>query len=363
MPFGQLVIGPPGSGKTTYCIAMQQFMRQLGRRCYVVNLDPANDVNSIDYDCALDIQDLISLEVVMEEMNLGPNGALVYCMEYLEKNMDWLHDRLEELQESVDVSDDVVKNSGEVADDNPFNAYGVSNTTTNDDANDDQRMKQMRKQLFDHSYFLFDCPGQIELYTNHDCVKNIADSLQKWNYRICAVHLVDSHYCSDASKFIAAVMMSLSTMVRMELPHINVLSKIDLIQQHGKLAFDIEYYTDVQDLSYLVRSLEEDEEEEEKSTVHNNRFAGLNKAIAEVIGDYGLVSFCTLNIMDKRSMLATLKWIDKANGYIFGGLSDNNESIQDIAHDNDQDWAYNRFDDVRQKYLQDSDDDDEDDTI
>ena len=30
---------------------------------------------------AFDIRDLISLDDVMEEMDLGPNGALLYCME------------------------------------------------------------------------------------------------------------------------------------------------------------------------------------------------------------------------------------------------------------------------------------------
>ena len=29
--FGQVVIGPPGAGKTTYCNGMQQFMTALGR--------------------------------------------------------------------------------------------------------------------------------------------------------------------------------------------------------------------------------------------------------------------------------------------------------------------------------------------
>lgn len=32
--FGQLVIGPPGSGKTTYCAAMHDFLVKLGQ-CYV----------------------------------------------------------------------------------------------------------------------------------------------------------------------------------------------------------------------------------------------------------------------------------------------------------------------------------------
>lgn len=43
MPFGQVVIGPPGSGKTTYCAAMAQFLEGLGRQVSVINLDPAND--------------------------------------------------------------------------------------------------------------------------------------------------------------------------------------------------------------------------------------------------------------------------------------------------------------------------------
>lgn len=50
-----------------------------------------------------------------------------------------------------------------------------------------------------------------------------------------AVHLVDSHYCSDPGKFVSVLLTSLATMVQVELPHINVLSKIDLIEQYGKL--------------------------------------------------------------------------------------------------------------------------------
>lgn len=29
--FGQVVIGPPGSGKTTYCAVMQEFLRRMGK--------------------------------------------------------------------------------------------------------------------------------------------------------------------------------------------------------------------------------------------------------------------------------------------------------------------------------------------
>lgn len=46
---------------------------------------------------------------------------------------------------------------------------------------------------------------------------------------------MDAHHCTDSSKFISVVLLSLSSMVRLELPHINVLSKMDLMQQYGKL--------------------------------------------------------------------------------------------------------------------------------
>jgi hypothetical protein len=34
----------------------------------------------------------------MEEQELGPNGSLVYCMEYLLDNIYWLIDRLSKLK-------------------------------------------------------------------------------------------------------------------------------------------------------------------------------------------------------------------------------------------------------------------------
>lgn len=73
MPFGQLVVGPPGSGKTTYCHGMKQFLQAAGRKVAIVNLDPAND--SLPYDVAVDVADLVSLEEVMAELKLGPNGG------------------------------------------------------------------------------------------------------------------------------------------------------------------------------------------------------------------------------------------------------------------------------------------------
>lgn len=86
--YGQLVIGPPGSGKTTYCHKITEFYKQLNRKVSIVNLDPANE--NMQYQSDIDIMSLITVEDAMKNLNLGPNGALMYCMEFLETNFDWL---------------------------------------------------------------------------------------------------------------------------------------------------------------------------------------------------------------------------------------------------------------------------------
>ena len=73
--------------------------------------DPANNLEK--GDGTIDLFELITLEDVMENLKLGPNGALIYCMEFLEKNLNWL----------------------------------------------DQKIS-----LYPNHYFLFDCPGQVRQF-------------------------------------------------------------------------------------------------------------------------------------------------------------------------------------------------------
>ena len=99
-------------------------------------------------------------------------------------------------------------------------------------------------------------------------------------------------------------------MLQLELPHLNVLSKIDLITSYGDLPFNLDYYTEVQDLTYLQYELQKD------PRARIGKFMDLNRAICDVVEDFGLVGFSTLCVEDKMSMAALVKQVDQILGCV-----------------------------------------------
>lgn len=263
--FGQIVIGPPGSGKSTYCHGMYQFMNAIGRKLCIINLDPAND--RLPYpNCALDIRDFITLEEIMEELNLGPNGGLMYALESLD-------------QDGIEVF-----------------------------------ILKIDQLVQEKNYLIFDCPGQVELFTDHSALYKIFNKLTKSKrLRLCVVSLVDSIYLTSPSQYISILLLSLRSMLQLDLPHVNVISKIDKLHQYGGLDFRLDYYTEADNLNYLTPYLEK-----ESNSVLGKNYVKLTEMIADLVTDFGLVSFEVLSVENKQSMINLLSLIDKANGYSFG---------------------------------------------
>ena len=87
----------------------------------------------------------------MEQEGLGPNGGVVYALETLEANFDWLRDGL---------------------------------ATLGDD------------------YILFDCPGQVELFTHHDSLKRIFKKLEKLDYRVYPSKCAHSAGCHQPRRLV-----------------------------------------------------------------------------------------------------------------------------------------------------------------
>lgn len=55
--------------------------------------------------------------------------------------------------------------------------------------------------------------------------------------KLAAVHLSDASYLTDPSKYISVILLSLRTMLQLEMPHLNVLSKMDIITRFGDLGW------------------------------------------------------------------------------------------------------------------------------
>jgi hypothetical protein len=87
----------------------------------------------------------------------------------------------------------------------------------------------------DNNYFLIDCPGQLELYSHYDLMKQILKNLKRNGMNILSVFCLDSTFLTEQSKFVSGCTLSLATMIQLELPHITVLTKADLIHEKSVL--------------------------------------------------------------------------------------------------------------------------------
>ncbi|KAI4331926.1 hypothetical protein L6164_016872 [Bauhinia variegata] len=193
----------------------------------------------------------------------------------------------------------------------------------------------------DH-YLLFDFPGQVELFFLHSNAKKVVMKLiKKLNLQLMLTFVVILESISVHCFY------PLSTMLHLELPHVNVLSKFDLIESYGKLAFNLDFYTDVQDLSYLQYHLDQDP--------RSAKYRKLTKELCEVIENFSLVNFTTLDIQDKESVGNLVKLIDKSNGYIFAGIEASAVEFSKIAV-SPVDWDYYRVAAVQEKYMNDGED-------
>ncbi len=383
--YGQVVVGPPGTGKTTYCNGMQQYLRLIGRETLVVNLDPANEYqasstnddnqhsddtgNALPYETLFDTcQEFINLSTVMSELNLGPNGGLIYCLEYIHHHIDTFTTKLQ------------------------------------------SKLAQLQPR--EPPYLLFDLPGQVELYTHNNTIQNILSHLsQTLDIRLVMVQLIDSHHCLDVHKFISSSLLTMTTMLRLELPAVNVLSKIDLLSTYTtnsndsdinnqnshhhdiNMPFNLDFFMECQELNRLLPYLLDNDhnltiEQEEilhhdmeyqnikQQSIQNNKFIKkyhkLNYELCDIINDYSLINYIPLDINDAESVGRVVARIDKCNGYIFsgtnkrgegisattssnnvssGGLNQNVEDMFQCALQVDSEWGYEQIADVQERYL------------
>ncbi|KAJ5073841.1 gpn-loop gtpase 3 [Anaeramoeba ignava] len=241
----QLVIGPAGSGKSTYTQTIQKHCELSRRTVHCINLDPAAEYFA--YNPTIDIRDLISLEDVTEELNYGPNGGLVFCMEYFINNIEWFKKQIGE---------------------------------------------------FEDDYLIIDCPGQIELYSHFSLMTKLIQEMQNWNYTVCGVYIIDCHFILEPYKFISGMLACLSSMIQLEIPFVNVISKMDLLGKQERKTVKKFISSNPQEMLRLV------------NRNNNPLFYKLNKAFIKLLQDFSLVGFTTLDITDEDSIARVLLQID-----------------------------------------------------
>ena len=207
------------------------------------------------YAIIVDISELVTVGDVMDELEYGPNGGLMYCIEYLSNNLDWLREKLGDYEED---------------------------------------------------YLIIDCPGQIELYTHSSAMKRIVDFLHKeMHYKMVTLYLLDSNFVADSSKFVAGTLMCLASMVHFEMPHINILTKVDLL---GKAAYTEEFdkYLEVNVPVLLA---------EDQSSSKSKKFLALSESIGELLDQWNLVNFVPLDPTNEDCIADLLAHIDNATQY------------------------------------------------
>lgn len=275
MPFGQVVMGAAGAGKTTYAKALAAYLRANNRPVCLVSLDPAAEDEDSAEDAPtavdVDVRELVRADDVAREQSLGPNGALVFAADYLCANSDWLVTKLR-----------------------PYSERGC--------------------------FFVFDCPGQLELFQSRGALRGTVEVLaETLGMRLCCVHLTDSHMCADGFKYVSALLSALSAMLFFDMPHICVLSKCDLVTGALRREMDMpfRFYRGGGDVTKLA-----DVMEYRRRGFKGSPMAAMTRNLLELVEDYGLVGFEKLAVEDVKLLARLTAQCDRAVGYVPTGASE-----------------------------------------
>ncbi|RDA85622.1 hypothetical protein CP532_3529 [Ophiocordyceps camponoti-leonardi (nom. inval.)] len=296
--FGVMVMGPAGAGKSTFCAALITHLQLNRRSAFYVNLDPAAE--SFEHQPDLDIKELICLDDAMTEVGLGPNGGLIYCFEFLLENLDWLTDALDSLTEEY--------------------------------------------------LIIFDMPGQIELYTHIPVLPTLIRFLSQpgaLDIRTAAVYLLEATFVVDRAKFFSGTLSAMSAMLMLEVPHINILSKMDLVKGQVKkkdlkrfLTPDLGLLDDdpVRGSRSMSATAEGNDDhaarpDEKDQIIKGKSFDRLNRAVAGLIESFGMINYLTLDLTDEDSIGAILSYVDEC--IQFHEAQDPKEPRDDEAEDQD----------------------------
>ena len=191
-----IVLGMAGSGKTTFVERLEEEIANKEKESYIINLDPA--VMDTLYEPNLDIRDTVKYKEVMKSNNLGPNGAILTCLNLFSTNIDKVISVLE-----------------------------------------------TKKDL---DFIVIDTPGQLEVFSWSASGKLISDSFSIL-YPSILIYIIDIPRCNNPNTFSSNMLYALSIMYKMKLPLLIAFNKAD-IDKDSKV---IEWMSDYESLQSVLK--------------------------------------------------------------------------------------------------------------
>ena len=176
MVFIAFIIGTAGSGKSFLTSVLVEKMRQEKQKAATLNLDPG--VINLPYSPDIDVRDYVTVDAIMEEYGLGPNGALIMATDMIASKIEQLKEEIEDLEPDI---------------------------------------------------LIADTPGQMELFAFRASGPFIAHGLSDEPKAI--IYLFDSVFSFNPLNYISNMFLSSAVYIRFLLPQIHVLSKCDLLPE------------------------------------------------------------------------------------------------------------------------------------
>jgi len=165
--------GMAGSGKSTLTSVLKKWYDERESNCVTLNLDPG--AFKLPYEPDVDIRNYVNIEQIMEEYELGPNGALIAASDLIAVNLNSVKEELDDLKPD---------------------------------------------------YILVDTPGQLELFAFKDSGPYIVNNLGEKSKIV--LFLYDFTVASTPFNFLSTILLYSSLRLKLNLPQISVLNKIDL---------------------------------------------------------------------------------------------------------------------------------------
>mgnify|MGYP001626136499 CR=1 FL=1 len=245
------VLGPAGSGKSTFTGSFVEWMQSNNYNAIAVNLDPGTEF--LPYEPDVDVRDYVVLQDIMQDYSLGPNGAQILAADLIANQIDDIKKEIDE---------------------------------------------------YDTDYVIVDTPGQLELFAFRTSSEFIMDQISDRKGFIA--FLMDPMVAISPSGYVSLLTLSASVFFRFYTPFINIINKIDLLNDSDLLKLKSWSY----DAGVLYEDLRN-----EKPNMNNVYLTEILKSLQE-IGTSSTPIFCS------SKELKGLEYIYSAIQMVYSGGED-----------------------------------------